>query len=96
SRYFNRTRHPAGPHWIKMTKEMLKKWLDRFFIAALVLFMLSGSIIVAVQLYGILTANGSLTSLIMSLLGKPAFIAASVTGLLGFVEGYLHGWKSED
>jgi hypothetical protein len=58
--------------------------------------MALGTIIVAVQFYGIIVANGALAINISKALGKPAFIIATVTGLIGFVQGYINGWEMGD
>jgi hypothetical protein len=76
--------------------ELLKKVLNALFVCGILAFMILGTIIVAVQLYSVIVANGTMAVKIMNALGKPAFIIASVTGLIGFVQGYINGWEMGD
>ncbi len=76
--------------------DFVKKLLNHTFVLGVLLFMALGTIIVAVQLYGVVTANGALAVNVTKTLGKPAFIAATITGLIGFVQGYVNGWSMGD
>jgi hypothetical protein len=70
--------------------------LDRLFVIGLATFLILGSVIVLGQLVGVITGNGALTIATAKTLGKTTFYAATVTGLIGYVQGYLYGWKSGD
>lgn len=76
--------------------DFIKKLLNIVFVCGVVSFMTLGTIIVAVQCFGIITTNGALTTGIAKTLGKPAYIIAAVTGLVGFVQGYVNGWAIGD
>lgn len=75
---------------------LLKQALNVLFVCGVLIFMLLGTVIVVVQIYSILTANGAMAVKIMKTLGKPAFIIAAVTGLIGFLQGYVNGWDMGD
>ncbi|HWR31612.1 MAG TPA: hypothetical protein VN631_17480 [Negativicutes bacterium] len=74
----------------------LRKVLNFLFVCGVVVFMTLGTVIVLVQAYSIVTANGALAVKAMKTVGKPAFIIASLTGVLGFVQGYINGWEMGD
>lgn len=74
----------------------LKKALDTLFVCGVLAFMTLGTIIVAVQFYSIIVSNGALAISISKMLGKPAFIVATITGLIGFIQGYVNGWDMGD
>lgn len=76
--------------------ELLKKLLNVLFVCGVLSFMILGTIIVAVQAYSITTANGALAISIAKSLNKPAFTIATLTGLIGFVQGYVNGWEMGD
>lgn len=76
--------------------ELLKKLLNVLFVCGILSFMILGTIIVAVQAYSITTANGALAISITKTLNKPAFTIATLTGLIGFVQGYVNGWEMGD
>lgn len=76
--------------------QAIKKLVDTLFVIGVVLFMCLGSIIVLVQMFGVVTLNGPLTINIANAISNAAFIIASVTGLIGFIEGYLHNWKASE
>ena len=76
--------------------ELLKKLLNVLFVCGILSFMILGTIIVAVQAYSITTANGALAISIAKSLNKPAFTIATLTGLIGFVKGYVNGWEMGD
>lgn len=76
--------------------DLLRKLLNVSFVCGVLAFMILGTIIVAVQLYSVVVANGAMAVKIMNALGKPAFIIASLTGLIGFVQGYINGWEMGD
>ncbi|NMC32734.1 MAG: hypothetical protein GYA36_09795 [Veillonellaceae bacterium] len=76
--------------------ELLRKFLNTVFVGGIIAFMTMGTIIVLVQMYSIATANGALAVKIMKTVGKPAFIIAALTGLVGFVQGYVNGWDMGD
>lgn len=71
----------------------LRSFLDTIFVIGLVSFMVLGSILVFGQLVGAFTLNGALTIKSSDILAKPAFVIASITGLIGFLGAYIHGWK---
>ncbi|EGO62989.1 hypothetical protein [Acetonema longum] len=75
---------------------LLRQGLNVLFVCGVLIFMLLGTVIVAVQIYSILAANGTMAVSIMKALGKPAFIIAAVTGLIGFCQGYVNGWDMGD
>ena len=77
-------------------KLIIRGILDRVFVVGLVVFLLLGSVIVLVQLWGVITGNGAMTIAVEKMLGKPTFYVAPVAGLIGFVQSYLYGWKSGD
>lgn len=72
------------------------KMLDVLFVVGLVAFMGLGTIIVVVQLFAVLTTNGPLATSVSKALAKPACVAASIAGLIGFIEGYIYHWKTGD
>ncbi len=74
----------------------LRNILDVLFVIGLALFMGLGTIIVLVQLVGVFSANGALTVNIMQKLGNPTFLIAAITGIIGFIQSYLYGWKTGD
>ena len=76
--------------------ELFRKSLNILFVCGVLGFMLLGTIIVAVQFYSVLAANGALAISIAKLLGKPAFAIATITGLIGFIQGYINGWEMGD
>lgn len=76
--------------------EFVKKMLNLLFVFGVLVFMILGSVLVAVQLYGVLTVDGALAINVSKTLGKPTFIVATVTGLIGFVQGYVNGWSAGD
>lgn len=76
--------------------DTLRKVLDNIFVIGVIAFMLMGSAIVLIQAYCIVVADGALSRSIMKTLGKPTFIVASITGLIGFVQGYINGWSMGD
>ncbi len=76
--------------------DLLKKLLNVLFVCGILSFMILGTIIVAVQAYGIITANGTLAVSIAKALNKPAFTIATLTGLIGFIQGYVNGWEMGD
>ena len=76
--------------------ELLRKFLNTVFVGGIIAFMTMGTIIVLVQMYSIATANGALAVKIMKTVGKPAFVIASLTGIIGFVQGYVNGWDMGD
>jgi len=76
--------------------DFLRKVLNVLFVCGVVVFMTLGTVIVLVQAYSIVTANGALAVKIMKNVGKPAFIIASLTGVIGFVQGYVNGWEMGD
>jgi len=76
--------------------ELLRKFLNTVFVGGIIAFMTMGTIIVLGQMYSIATANGALAVKIMKTVGKPAFIIAALTGLVGFVQGYVNGWDMGD
>jgi len=45
-----------------------------------------------VQAYSIAVFNGPLAIKIAATLGKSDFVVATVTGVLGFLQGYINGW----
>lgn len=75
---------------------LLIKILNTSFTIGIITFMLLGTVIVVTQLLGVLTLNGPLTINISGVITKITFIVASITGLLGFVQGYIKGWNMED
>jgi hypothetical protein len=74
----------------------LKRTLDTIFVLGLLSFMLLGSAIVLLQALGIASNNGDLAIRTKEALSKPACILASITGLCGFLMGYVHRSKSEE
>ena len=76
--------------------EFVKKMLNLLYVFGVLVFMILGSVLVAVQLYGVLTVDGALAIKVSKTLGKPTFIVATVTGLIGFVQGYVNGWAAGD
>ena len=76
--------------------DFLRKVLNCLFVCGVIAFMVMGTVIVLVQTYSIVTANGALAIKIMKTVGKPAFIIASITGIIGFVQGYVNGWDMGD
>ena len=76
--------------------ELLRKFLNTVFVGGIIAFMTMGTIIVLGQMYSIATANGALAVKIMKTVGKPAFVIASLTGIIGFVQGYVNGWDMGD
>ena len=77
-------------------KLFVRGMLDRLFVVGLAAFLLLGSAIVMVQLWGVISGNGTLTIGITKSLGNTTFYVATVVGLIGYVQSYLHGWKSGD
>lgn len=77
-------------------KLLVRNILDILFMIGLVGFLVLGSVIVLVQFAGVLTANGVLTTGIFKSLGKTTFVLSAITGLIGYVQSYLYGWKSGD
>lgn len=75
---------------------LVRKTVDVLFVIGVLAFMSLGTLIVIVQSYSILFLDGALAVKIMKLLGKPAFIIASITGLIGFFQGYINGWDMGD
>lgn len=76
--------------------EWFKKLLNIIFVCGVIAFMSLGTVIVAVQAYSVLTANGNLAISINKTLAKPAFVIATITGLIGFAQGYINGWEMGD
>ena len=76
--------------------ELLRKLLNVLFVCGVISFMVLGTIIVAVQFYSIIAANGALAISIGKTLNKPAFTIATITGLIGFIQGYVNGWEMGD
>ena len=76
--------------------ELLRKCLNAIFVCGVIVFMVLGTVIVLVQIYSIATANGALAVKIMKTVGKPAFVIALLTGIIGFVQGYVNGWDMGD
>ena len=76
--------------------ELLRKCLNAIFVCGVIVFMVLGTVIVLVQMYCIATAYGALALKIMKTVGKPAFVIASLTGIIGFVQGYVNGWDMGD
>lgn len=76
--------------------DFLRKALNVLFVCGVVAFMTLGTVIVLVQAYSIVTANGALAVKTMKTIGKPTFIIASMTGVIGFVQGYVNGWEMGD
>jgi hypothetical protein len=66
------------------------------FVFGLVVFLALGSVIVLVQFWGVISGNGALTIGIAKTLGNTTFHVATIVGLIGYVQGYLYGWKSGD
>jgi hypothetical protein len=77
-------------------KLLVRGILDRLFIVGLVAFLALGSIVVLVQLGSVIMGNGTWTVEIAKILGNMTCYVATVTGLIGYVQGYLYGWKSGD
>ncbi|RKL63336.1 hypothetical protein DXT63_07065 [Thermoanaerobacteraceae bacterium SP2] len=75
---------------------LFRKILSTLFAVGVIVFMIMGTIIVVVQLFGVITLNGPLTINISGALAKPAFVVSAVTGLLGFIQGYINGWDMGD
>ena len=75
---------------------LLKKLLEGLFVLGIVVFMLMGTVIVLIQGYSILVFNGPLAISIRDILSRAAFMVAAVTGLLGFLQGYVNGWDMGD
>ncbi len=73
-----------------------KKAIEVLFVCGIVLFMLIGTVIVLVQGYSILVSNGALAISVKATLSRTAFIIATVTGILGFLQGYVNGWDMGD
>lgn len=73
-----------------------KKFLETIFVCGVIAFMLLGSVIVLIQIYCVITVNGALSIYITKSLGKFTFAIATITGLIGFVQGYLNGWSMGD
>jgi hypothetical protein len=69
--------------------EIFKKTLQVLFGIGVVSLLLIGTIIVAAQLYALFTLDGKLAISISKKLGDSACIAATVTGVLGFIQGYV-------
>jgi hydrogenase/urease accessory protein HupE len=76
--------------------DLLRKLLNVLFVCGVLSFMILGTIIVAIQFYSIIVANGVLAVGIAKTLGKPAFAIATITGLIGFIQGYVNGWEMGD
>ena len=76
--------------------EALKKILDVLFVTGIITFMILGSVIVAVQFFGVVTLDGALAISINKTLSKTTFVIASITGLIGFVQVYVNRWEMGD
>ena len=74
----------------------MRDMLDNLFSITLVVFILLGTVLVALQLVAVVTLNGPLSILADTNLSTPAFVLASATGVIAFILSYLHGWKSGD
>ena len=74
----------------------MRDLLDNLFSVTLLVFILLGTTLVALQIFSVATLNGSLSSMAKANLAKPAFVLSGATGIIAFILSYLHGWKSGD
>lgn len=74
----------------------MKRGLDVAFRVSLVLFLVGGALLVAVQAIGLAAGSGSLIAEAARRLGPLTYALASVSGLLGFARGYVEEWTQTD
>jgi len=76
--------------------EGIKKAINVLFVLGIISFMLMGTAIVLGQLYSVIVLDGKLAIQLKGLLAKPTFFVAAVTGMLGFIQGYVNHWEMGD
>ncbi|WP_210604074.1 hypothetical protein [Brevibacterium oceani] len=74
----------------------LRRALMALFKVLLVAFLVLGSVLVIVQLIGVIIGGSSLVVGVVDALALPTTVAASAAGLLGFAMSYIFHWKSSD
>lgn len=74
----------------------MKTILDYTFVIGIAILVIGGLVIVAVQLFSILTSNGQLSVFAMENVAPPVFVIAALTGLVSFFKGYVEKWDSND
>jgi hypothetical protein len=77
-------------------KELLRKFLNTVFVGGINCLMTMGTIIVWCRCPALRLPTARFAVKIMKTVGKPAFIIAALTGLVGFVQGYVNGWDMGD
>ncbi|MGH1833257.1 hypothetical protein ABE871_17595 [Enterococcus gilvus] len=65
-------------------KELVKKLFTLF----VVIFMLGGTILVLMQLLGMILRNGQLMINATNYVGLPTFICSAIAGVLGYIYSY--------
>jgi hypothetical protein len=76
--------------------ELFKKTLQVLFGIGVVSLLLIGTIIVILQLYALITLDGKMAISVSKKLGDSACIASTVTGVLGFIQGYVFKMEMGD
>ncbi|MCM3080751.1 hypothetical protein [Brevibacillus invocatus] len=63
----------------------MKKSLEVCFIVSLILFLLTGSLLVIGQVVGILIQNGELITKSHEIFSKPAFLLSAMAGVIAYL-----------
>ncbi|HUL00672.1 MAG TPA: hypothetical protein VLX29_07445 [Nitrospirota bacterium] len=69
--------------------ENLKKSLRALFAIGVITLMAIGTVIVIAQIYSLIILDGKLAISISQKLAKPACLSATLTGVIGFLQGYV-------
>jgi len=67
----------------------VKNTLRALFVIGVISLVMIGTVIVVAQLYALMILDGALAIRIAQKLAKPACLAATVTGIIGFLQGYV-------
>jgi hypothetical protein len=76
--------------------DVFKKTLQVLFGIGVISLLLIGTIIVVAQLYALFLLDGKMAINIQKKLGDAACIAATATGVLGFIQGYVFKMEMGD
>lgn len=74
----------------------LRRVLMALFKVLLVAFLALGSVLVLVQLFGVIVGGSSIVTGVVDVLALPTTVIASIAGILGFAMSYVFHWKSSD
>ncbi|MEW9668121.1 hypothetical protein [Ammoniphilus sp. 3BR4] len=74
----------------------MKKTLEFLFMICLILFLISGALLVIGQVVGVILQNGDIILLSEEILAKPSFILSAMAGVIAYILNNLKDKTQED